>query len=467
MSLSIISLRQYGTYIRLWESLIKPTSPKLKAEKEIRKRMSKSKDYSWMTKDVLMKYTLVALCSLAAVSFLSWGLTSVILCVISVSVAVALDYLLSLAMKGKGSLNTMSAAVFGLIVALSYSLGVPSTLYREILPLTAPMAYGYAALISAVGMILLKKGQGLLGRKYVNPAAAAKLLVFLPFMYEVLVPTEHSQVLPLLTSPIDFSGSLSFGSFLQACFGTGPLIGSNAQNVLYSLTLLKYHGWIGGASSLAVITVGVALFALCRRYIKWRITATYLSTVALFAFALSYVYGGDPLLRIGFHLFIGSSIFLAFFMATDPATTPLTYLGQVIFGVGLGTMTVLIQVYLNFFGGSILALIIMNLASPLLDRVGKLRPRTDKIKPKLPKGKQFETVKVTECIRCGACMRYCCMHLSPILIKQAFDEGDLKAARKLQANLCDSCGNCNFVCPARIDLKGTILRTKAALRANL
>jgi electron transport complex protein RnfD len=429
--------------------------------------MSNPTEYSWMTKDVLMKYTFVALCILVAVSFLSWGIESIILSLISVLVAVAIDYLLSLVMKGKGPLNTMSAAVFGLIVALSYSLGIPSQLYREVLPLTAPMAYIYAALISMVGMVLFEKLQSLSGRKYVNPAATAKLLVFLPFLYEVFLPIEHSQMLPPLTSAIGFSGSLSFGSLLQACFANAPLSGSNAQDVLYTLTVLKYHGWIGGASSIAVIVVGIALFALCRRYIKWRITATYLTTVALFAFALSYVYGGDPLLRVSFHLFIGSSIFLAFFMATDSATTPLTYLGQVIFGAGLGILTVLIQVYMNFLGGSILALVIMNLTSPLLDSVGKLHPRTEKAKPKLPKSKKFATVKVTECIRCGACIRACCMRLSPILVKQAFDKGNLEAARKLQANLCEGCGNCSFVCPSRIDLKSTMLRTKAALRTKL
>jgi electron transport complex protein RnfD len=361
----------------------------------------------------------------------------------------------------------MSAAVFGLVVALSYSMGVPTLLFPELLPLTAPWAYAYSALISTVGMVLFKKLQGLSGRKYVNSAAAAKLLVFLPSLYEVFLPTSHSEMLPRLTSSIGFSGSLSFGSFLQACFAGAPLVSSNAQDVLYTLTVLKHHGWIGGASSIAVIAVGVTLFALCRRYIKWRVTVTYLTTVALLAFALSYVYGGDPLLRVGFHLFIGSSIFLAFFMATDPATTPLTYLGQAIFGVGLGTLTVLIQVYMSFFGGSILALVIMNLTSPLLDKVGILHPRTEKTKPKLPNSKQFTTVKVTECIRCGACMRSCCMHLSPILVKQAFDKGNLKAAKKLQANLCEGCGNCSFVCPARIDLKGTMLRTKAALRPKL
>src|SRR3972149_9437547 len=103
--------------------------------------MSNAREYSWMTKDVLMKYTFVALCVLAAVSFLSWGIDSIILCLISVLVAVGIDYLLSKVPATRSSMNTMSAAVFGLVVALSYSMGVPTLLFRELLPLTAPMAY--------------------------------------------------------------------------------------------------------------------------------------------------------------------------------------------------------------------------------------------------------------------------------------------------------------------------------------
>jgi len=231
------------------------------------------------------------------------------------------------------------------------------------------------------------------------------------------------------------------------------------------MMLQKFHGWIGGASSIAVIIAGIALFLIARRYIKWRITLSYLATIALFALALGFVYGdGDPLLRTVFHLFIGSSIFLAFFMATDPATTPLTYAGQGIFGVGLGILTVLIQTYLNFFGGSILALVIMNLTSPLLDKIGKLKPMTETKEPKLPKAKQFTSVKTYECIRCGACMHVCCHKLSPILIKQAFDKQNVNKLSKLNADYCTGCGHCTFICPARIDLRASILRAKALLR---
>jgi ferredoxin len=175
-------------------------------------------------------------------------------------------------------------------------------------------------------------------------------------------------------------------------------------------------------------------------------------------------YGGDAALRLMFELFIGSSIFLAFFMATDPASTPLTYAGQGIFGVGLAIITVLLQTYANFFGGSIVALLIMNLTSPWLDKVGRLKPMTESKEPKLPKPMQQTTVKTYECIRCGACMRVCCHHLSPILIKQAFDKMNVEAMSKLNADYCTGCGHCSYVCPARIDLKGTVLRSKAMLR---
>ena len=101
------------------------------------------------------------------------------------------------------------------------------------------------------------------------------------------------------------------------------------------------------------------------------------------------VYGGDPCLRLMFELFIGSSIFLAFFMATDPASTPLTYMGQIIFGVGLAVITVLLQTYANFFGGSIVALIIMNLTSPALDKIGRLKPMTESKEPNFQKPKHM------------------------------------------------------------------------------
>ncbi len=350
-----------------------------------------------MTKNTLMKYTLVALVILVGVSALSWWPTSIILAVIAVAVAIGLDYALSLVMKSKGSLNTLSAAVFGLIVALSYSLTSPSSFIMstyltsyympELLPLEAPMAYVYVAIIAAVGMVLFKKLQGLLGRKYVNAAAAAKLVVFLPFLPSVLFPAAHAASISLV-GPIGYNIDMNstnplFGVFageVQGCMGKissrAGLFNVTPAEVFQTLALLKFHGWVGGASAVAVILVGVGLFIVARKCIKWRITLSYLLTIVAMSLIMFGVYGGDLFLRMGFELFIGSSIFLAFFMATDPATTPQKHVGQGIFGVGLGVLTVLIQMYMGFLGGSILALVIMNLTSPLLDKIGKQKTLT-------------------------------------------------------------------------------------------
>jgi CO dehydrogenase/acetyl-CoA synthase alpha subunit len=153
-------------------------------------------------------------------------------------------------------------------------------------------------------------------------------------------------------------------------------------------------------------------------------------------------------------------------MATDPATTPLTYTGQIIFGVGVAVLTVVIITFIQFFGASFVALVIMNLTVPALDRVGKLKPLTEVKEPKLPRAQAFapEEIKEYQCVRCGACMRACCHSLSPILIKQAFDKMNFDAMSKLHADYCDGCGHCSYVCPSRIDLKGAVLRSKAMLR---
>ena len=440
-----------------------------------------------MTKDLMMKYTFYALCILAVISFISFGFDSIIISVISVLVAVACDYLLSMVMGKKGPLNTWSAAVFGLIVAMSYSLGMAPAMATEefsILGGAGLDKYLYPALISAVGLIVFKKIQGLAGRKYVNPAAIAKLLIIGLILVPsfALIPADHVAI-DLLNTPIENpwgEGTLEpmsteiFGSTMVTCYGDpnadpmNPYTYGSSENplpdVLYTMVVQKYHGWVGGVSSIAVIAVGIALFALLGGYIKWRITVAYFVTTILFSVVAGYIYGGDIIIRLLFHVFTGSSIFLAFFMATDPATTPLTRLGQNIFGVGLAILTMIIQMYTGFLGGSILALIIMNLATPMLDKVGVPKPSETRVKIKLPKAKKFASVRSTTCIRCGRCLTACCMNLPTILIKEAVDKGDWARVEKLGAGYCESCGHCSFVCPARIDLKTIVVSARDKIK---
>lgn len=376
-----------------------------------------------MTKTRLMLYTFVALLIITVVTAVLWwpvmaptdgqiaafqsagvqlnatqmslGLIVLINAGIAVGLAVGIDALIH-KVASDAELNTMSAAVFGLIVTLSYSLGIPAMATKfdliEMGTLSAPGAFIYVAVITVIGLVVFKKIAGLAGRKYVNPAATAKLIVLLPFISSVFLAADHFAAytgtaaglgVPLLAGPIGWGGALhgnglaSFATYLAGCYAnpaiTTPL--ATTDNISSLMILLKFHGWTGGASSLAVIIVGIGLFVVARKYIKWRVTLAYFLSIAVMSVIMSTVYADqDLLLRLLFEVFIGSSIFLGFFMATDPATTPFTGSGQIIFGVGLGVLTVVIQTYMNFFGGSLLALIIMNLTVPLLDRVGIHKP---------------------------------------------------------------------------------------------
>ncbi len=106
---------------------------------------------------------------------------------------------------------------------------------------------------------------------------------------------------------------------------------------------------------------------LWRRDIDWRIPAGIFLSVVLFSGILYLVDGTrypDPL----FSLFAGSLIMGAFYMATDPVTSPLTPKGTWIFAVGVGLLIVLIRVFGGFPEGVMYAILLMNAATPLIDR---------------------------------------------------------------------------------------------------
>lgn len=194
--------------------------------------MSKPKEYSFMSKDKLMTYTFIALLIITAVSAILWaqdtptdpatkatlmnlGLSVVILAVISVGVAVGADLLIS-AVAVDSPRNIMSAAVFGLILADCYSMGIPSMAASSadstaISLLSPPGAFYLIALMSLIGLVVFKKVQGMGGRKYVNPAAISNLIVFLPFVQAILLAQAHfgsyslssgGLGVPLLSGPI-------------------------------------------------------------------------------------------------------------------------------------------------------------------------------------------------------------------------------------------------------------------------
>jgi electron transport complex protein RnfD len=138
----------------------------------------------------------------------------------------------------------------------------------------------------------------------------------------------------------------------------------------------RIGGCVGEVSKAMLLIGGVALIAL--GYVRWQLPIVYIATVALLTWFLpvriqgeqaSYLVwcAGMPL----FHIFAGGLFLGAFFMATDMVTCPVTAKGQVIFAVGCGVLTSVIRVYGGYPEGVCYAILLMNTATPLIDRYTK------------------------------------------------------------------------------------------------
>jgi len=275
-----------------------------------------------------------------------------------------------------------SAALTGLLLALTLPAAVP----------------WWMVLIGCVAAILLaKQVYGGLGHNPFNPALAARVVLLISFplnMTSWLVPM-HAPMFAG-TPPInlyDFGqcwhffwfGPEGIGKGLDAITMASPLghvktewtrgIGAieALRNYDYSYLdafLGREAGSLGETSALALLLGGI--YMLARHTITWQIPVSYIATVYVIAAVFNAVnpeHFAPPL----FHVLAGGLILGAFFMATDPVTSPVTSRGKLVFGVGCGILTWSIRTFGGYPEGVMFSILLMNCAVPLIDHY--LRPR--------------------------------------------------------------------------------------------
>ena len=139
---------------------------------------------------------------------------------------------------------------------------------------------------------------------------------------------------------------------------------------LWPLFLGTHNGSLGETSALAALIGG--LYLVIRRTASWEIPAGIILAAAVFGGLCNYA-GLTPLSVLQ-QLSAGALIFGAFFIATDPVTSPLTPKGKFIFGVGVGIFIIIFRVFSGYPEGVMFAVLLMNGAAPLINRWTIPRP---------------------------------------------------------------------------------------------
>ncbi|HYE81274.1 MAG TPA: RnfABCDGE type electron transport complex subunit D [Clostridia bacterium] len=281
----------------------------------------------------VMLDVIIALMPALFAGVLYFGFRALTLTVTAVVFAVAAEAVMQKIMGKPITVNDLSAAVTGILIAFN-------------VPVTLPL---WIVAIGAVFAIaIVKQCFGGLGFNFINPALAARAML-------------------LASWPVDMTGWVAPGAdAVSTATPLGIMKGGEAAGQalpdIWNLFIGNIGGCIGETSVLALIIGGAYL--LYRGVINHRIPAAYIATVAV----LTFLFGGFDPVGMVYHVFAGGLFLGAIFMATDYTTSPMSARGQIIFAIGCGILTSVIRFFGGYPEGVSYSILLMNLATPLIDR---------------------------------------------------------------------------------------------------
>lgn len=316
----------------------------------------------------LMWTVLAALLPAAAYAVYLFGLPSLTVIVSCVLFAVVFEAIAQIGMKKAVSVQDGSAALSGLILALTLPPGLPIWI---------------CAVGTLVATVVAKAVFGGLGQNPFNPAMTGRVFMLVAFpkpMTQWIVPRGTGE--ELFTIPVTALDSA--GKVVEICSNQVDVItaatplgllveyGSDAVRAFVptkNLFLGTVNGSVGETSALLLLLGG--LFLILTKVITWHIPVACVVTTALFG----ALFGLDSVGYQGavFHVFSGGLIIGAFFIATDYVTSPLYPTGKLIFGVGVGLLTMVIRLWAGYPEGVSFAVLLMNATVPIIDRYTKTK----------------------------------------------------------------------------------------------
>ena len=292
----------------------------------------------------LMRDVVIALLPAVAVSVLFYGWSELLVLGVSVASCVLLEYLITkYLLKTSCTLGDWSAVITGVLLALN-------------LPATTPWWVVFIGAVVAIG--IAKMTFGGLGQNLFNPALVGRVFLLISFPTYM---TDWAKPQGFISNAaVDaFSGATPLG----LAKGLGPK-GVEAMDYL-DMLFLNIGGSAGELSAIALL-LGFA-YLLIRKVIKPYITLSVIGTVAVFSgifYLVNPAEYTDPL----FNILTGGLLLGSIFMATDYVTSPMSAWGGVVFGVGIGLITMLIRYFGAYPEGVSFAILIMNSVVPLLNK---------------------------------------------------------------------------------------------------
>lgn len=284
---------------------------------------------------------LIALIPAFLVALYVFRLDALIITALAVLFCVGFEYLITKhIMKKEPQIFDGSAIITGVLLAFN----VPSNLPIWILALGALFSIG-----------VVKLAFGGLGNNIFNPAIAGRIFLLISFPAQMTTwPT------PAVGDSTDAITSATVLSNLT--FDPGAVI--SIKDMFFGFE----GGSIGEMSALALL-LGLG-YMLWKRVITWHIPISIIITVAVFTGAL-YAYNPIDLYNPLIHLFSGGLMLGAIFMATDYVTSPMTKMGQLIYGVSIGLITVAIRLWGAYPEGVSFAILLMNAITPIINNYTK------------------------------------------------------------------------------------------------
>ena len=297
-----------------------------------------------ITTQTIMRDVLIALLPALVGSVYFFGFRALTVTAVSALAAFLFEKLYCRLMKQNDKTYDLSCLVTGVLLAF-------------VCPPTIP--YWMIIVGDAFAIILVKMLFGGIGKNIVNPALAGRAFMF---SWPVAMSTWVKVGFENAANPLNGADAVTAATPL-ANMHQGLLPEASVMDAF----LGNVGGCIGETSALLLL-IGFA-YLLYRKVITARIPLAYIGTVAVLSFL--FPMGQDRITWMAYQLFTGGLMLGAIFMATDYVTSPLTKLGQTVYGIGCGVLTIMIRYFGGYNEGVSYAILIMNCCVVLLDRIGR------------------------------------------------------------------------------------------------